>query len=137
MSPIPRKSAIVATLVAVLGVTISLAVLTIPIPPGPPGSEFINGTSYTSESESLFGNGSWLNYSYRGVTFGFHLWCLITPGGGEICGNATESTGGSYSYSFWDGPPQVNPAWQTWIAPDSHEAVQYKQGGMVHLLVAA
>jgi hypothetical protein len=96
----------------------------------------VDGRPYSLVSESLFGNSSWLNYSYRGVTFGFHLWCSVSPGGGEVCGNATESGGTSYRYAFSDGLPQVDPGWQTWVAPDGHEAVQYRMGGLVHLLVA-
>jgi hypothetical protein len=137
MSPVPRKWAGVVTVAAIVGVTASLLILAFPFSQTPTGQISINGKNYSFESESLFGNAPWLNYSYRGVTFGFHLWCLITPAAGVVCGNATESSGISYHYSFSDGPPSPNPSWQTWVAPDEHEAVQYKLGGLVHLLVVA
>jgi hypothetical protein len=137
MSPVPRKWASVVIVAAIIGVSVSLAILAFSLSQESAGQISINGKTYSFESESLFGNASWLNYSYRGVTFGFHLWCLVTPAAGVVCGNATESTGISYPYSFSDGPPSPNPSWQTWVAPDGHEAVQYKLGGLVHLLVAA
>ncbi|MCI4331260.1 MAG: hypothetical protein L3K19_05380 [Thermoplasmata archaeon] len=99
----------------------------------------LDGRNYLFESESLFGNQSWLNYSFDGVTFGFHLWCGVDgPDVGIVCGNATEGDGAVYDYNFSDGPtPMTNPPWQTWVAPDYQVAVQYREGGMVHLLVAA
>jgi hypothetical protein len=136
MSPVPQKWASVVIVAATIGVTVSLAILVFPLSQESTGQISISGKTYWLESESLFGNASWLNYSYRGVTFGFHLWCLISPAAGVVCGNATESTGISYAYSFSDGPPSSNPSWQTWVAPDGHEGVQYKLGGLVHLLVA-
>ena len=51
--------------------------------------------------------------------------------------NATETDGSRAAYSFSDGPPRENPGWQTWIAHDGHEAVQYMLGGSVRLLVSA
>ena len=101
----------------------------------PSGIIEIGGRSYTSVSHSLFGNESWLNYSFRGVTFGFHLWCDITVDTGYVCGQATEPSGATFSYTFTDGLPEPNPPWQTWVSPDSYDAVQYQEGGTVHLLV--
>ena len=137
MSPLPKKWAGIVIVAAIVGVTASLLILAYPFSQASAGNISIDGKNSSFESESLFGNASWLNYSYRGVTFGFHLWRSIGSGAGEVCGNATESTGTSYPYSFSDGPPSPNPPWQTWVAPDGHEAVQYRQGGLVHLLVAA
>ncbi|HZY93006.1 MAG TPA: hypothetical protein VFG07_09600 [Thermoplasmata archaeon] len=107
-------------------------------PPSSPPSGIIQlgGKSYTFVTHSLFGNESWLNYSFQGVTFGFHLWCNITANTGYVCGHATEPSGATFYYTFVDGLPQANPPWQTWVSPDSHEAVQYQEGGAVHLLVA-
>lgn len=122
------------------GVVVVLAALVVLPSRGPPsGTELVGGRLYTFESESLFGVNAtgWSNFTYRGVVFGFHFWCGIpSPGGGVICGNATGSSGVSYPYSFFDGPPQPNPSWQLWISPDQQAAVQYRQGGLVHLLVA-
>jgi hypothetical protein len=116
----------------------ALLILTIPIAQERSRSTLIGPRIYSFESESLIGSGDgWQNITYSGVTFGFHVWCgLPSPGGGEICGNASESSGVRYDYSFPDGPPSPNPAWQTWVAPDHHEAVQHRQRGLVHLLVA-
>jgi hypothetical protein len=131
MTPKGRRTILLAVAVTALPI-----VLSIPIAQETSGDQLVNGRPYTLESESLFGDSSWLNYSYRGVTFGFHLWCSESPGGGVVCGNSTESGGTAFSYAFFDGPPQVDPRWQTWVAADGHEAVQYRQGGLVHLLVA-
>ena len=49
--------------------------------------------------------------------------------------NASEPSGASHPYSFSDGPPRSSPPWQTWVAPDGHEAVQYQTGGLPHLQV--
>lgn len=137
VSSVPRKWARAIFVAAIVGAAASLLTLAFPSSQPSAGSISIGGISYSFESESLFANASWLNYSYHGVTFGFHLWCLITSAAGVVCGNATESTGITYPYSFSDGPPSPSPSWQTWVAPDDHEAVQYKQGGLVQLLVAA
>lgn len=109
-----------------------------PTPSNSSGTVELNGTTYSYTSESLFGNQSWLNYSYRAVKFGFHLWCQVTVDVGYVCGNATESSGASFHYSFTEGLPVSNqpPPWQTWVAPTGHEAVQYQQGGTARLLVA-
>jgi hypothetical protein len=119
-------------------VGLAFAVALVPgAPPQVAGQvEMVNGSYYDYESQSLFGNQSWLNYSFHGVVFGFHLWCAITVDVGTVCGNATEPSGVSYPYSFQDGLPQTDPPWQTWVAPDGHEAVQYQEGGHVHLLVS-
>jgi hypothetical protein len=79
-----------------------------------------------------------LNYSFQGVTFGFHLWCWIAMDVGYVCGNATEPGGATFHYTFGDGLPPANgsPPWETWIAPSTHEAIQYRDGGSVRLLVA-
>jgi hypothetical protein len=127
---------LVAATASIAAVAALLILLSFPIAQEPAGYQLVDGKTYEYESESLFGSASWLNYTYQGVTFGFHLWCLITSAAGEVCGNATESSVVSYPYYFSDGPPQANPSWQTWVAPDQHEAVQYMQGGLVHLLVA-
>jgi hypothetical protein len=137
MSPVPKKWAGIVIVAAIVGVTASLLILAYPFSQASTSNSSINGKTYSFESESIFGGASWLNYSYRGVTFGFHVWCLVTSAAGVVCGNATESTGFSYPYSFSDGPPSPNPSWQTWVAPDGHEAVQYKLGGLVHLMVAS
>jgi hypothetical protein len=124
-----------ASLVAIVLVTLS-----VPLWDVPSGELWIGGHLYSYERESLSGEGNgWLNFTYRGVTFGFHMWCgPPSPGGATLCGNATGADGVPHPYSFSDGPPTVGPApWQTWIGPDAHEAVQYQQGGMVRLLVAA
>jgi len=96
----------------------------------------LNSRTYAYETQSLFGGPSYQNFSFRGVTFTFHLWCQITADSGIVCGNATEQNGASYSYSFTDGLPTTSPPpWQTWISPDGLEAVEYQQGGNVRLLV--
>jgi hypothetical protein len=133
----PKKWPASLAIGAAIGVSVWLLIVFLPYALTPAGEILIGGRDYTYESQSLFNNGSWQNYTYRGVTFEFHLWCFISSGGAELCGNATESPGVSFPYSFSDGPTQINPQWQTWIAPDGHEGVQYKQGGSARLLVAA
>ena len=119
-----------------MAVTAALILLYVPIAEESSGYTEIGARLYSFEAVSLFHQPtSWPNITYRGVTFGFHLWCASTAGAGEICGNATESGGTAYPYSFWDGPPSPFPGWQTWVSPDGHEAVQYRQGGLAHLLV--
>jgi hypothetical protein len=124
---------------ATLGVMfgISLVFLSIPgshsLSAQPP--QLSNG-GYSEEIESLFGDSSWLNYSFHGVIFEFHLWCSITVDVGYVCGHATESSGTSYSYQSADGLPPPTPPWQPWISPDAHEEVWYKDGGLVQLFVA-
>lgn len=108
-----------------------------PALPAPPGTIVLGGKPYSYLTESLFGSRSWLNYSFGGVSFTFHLWCQIQMDTGYVCGDATEPTGVTYGYSFADGLPSATgaPPWETWIAPDGHEAVQYQDGGTVHLLI--
>ncbi len=136
LSESSRGRLALAVVLALWTTAILLVFVIVPALEGPPGVEIVGNQIFYSESKSLFGNASWLNYSYRGVTFGFHLWCLVTSAAGEICGNVTEATGETYPFSVWDGPPQVNAPWQTWISPDGREGVQYRQGGSAHLLVA-
>ncbi len=125
------------TLVAVTGLV--LLVLFLPVQQESSGYTMVGPRLYSYESEELFGaNSGWENYSYRGVTFGFHLWCETTPAAGTLCGNATGSDGVAHSYSFSDGSPQIGPpSWEIWVSPNGHEAVEYQQGGLVHLLVVA
>jgi hypothetical protein len=125
-------------LVVAFGVdaVILVTALALPISQEASGYTLVGFQLYSFEAAELFGNASWLNFTYRGVTFEFHLWCLAGPAAGEICGNATEADGHRYSFSVWDGPPTLEPRWETWVSPDAHEAVQYQQGGLAHLLVA-
>ena len=96
----------------------------------------LDSRTYAYETESLFGNQSYLSFPFRGVTFTFHLWCRVSGDAGIVCGNATELDGASYSYSFADGLPTVGPPpWQTWVSPDGFEAVEFQQGGHARLLV--
>jgi hypothetical protein len=127
---------ITAVLVAVATVTI-LVLLTVPIAQEQSGYTLIGFRLYSFEAEHVFGS-PWSNFSYRGVTFAFHVWCEVTPAAGEVCGNVTESNGGIFPFSFWDGPPSVEPRWETWVAPDGQAAIQFESlsGGLVHLLVA-
>ena len=127
---------VLGTAGAVVAAVVILVLLYVPIAQESSGYTAIGSRLYSFEAVSLFDQStSWPNITYRGVTFGFHLWCLFTSGAGKICGNATESGGAVYSYTFWDGPPRPSPNWQTWVAPDGHEAVQHRQGGLAHLLV--
>jgi hypothetical protein len=100
----------------------------------------IGNERYSYENVTVFGP-SWSNFSYRGVTFGFHVWCgPPTPAGATLCGNATELTGTSYPFSFFEpGGPAIPRPWVTWISPDGQEGVQFEpdSGGLAHLLVAA
>ena len=101
----------------------------------------LNGVSYTYENVTIFGP-HWSNFTYRGVTFSFTVWCgPVGLGGAPICGNASESNGPTYPFSFWEngGAPPVGPVpWQKWVAPDGHEAVEFQpdSGGQARLLVA-
>lgn len=126
----------IAIVVACASAAILLILLYVPIAQEPSGTEAIGARLYQYETEDLFGSSGYEYYTFGGVQFEFHLWCAITPGGGSICGNATEPGGATYPYSFFDGPPSSDPPWQTWVAPDGHEAVQYREGGTARLLVA-
>jgi len=66
MSTVPRKWASVAFITTIVGVAASL--LTLALPPSQASTTQISfdGKTYWFESESLFANASWLNYSYRG-----------------------------------------------------------------------
>ncbi len=130
-----KKFTIIAIAACAAVLATAFVLLAIPIAQEQSGSMLIGLRLYSFEAESLFG-ASWSNFTYHGVTFGFHIWCLASPAAGEICGNATESNGKRYAFSFWDGPPSPEPRWETWVAPDANEAAQYQQGGLVHLLVA-
>lgn len=134
-----RRLVFLLASVAAAGALVTVLVLLyVPIAQEQSGYTAIGPRLNTFESVSLFGpNAAWQNFSYRGVTFGFHLWCQSSPGGGELCGNATEAGGAVYPYSFSDGPPSFAPPWQTWVSPNGHEAVQYRMGGLAHLLVEA
>ncbi|MCI4326619.1 MAG: hypothetical protein L3K16_03155 [Thermoplasmata archaeon] len=134
MTPKRRKWVVVAAVAAAVGVGVVLVVLSFPIAQEGSGDQLVNGRLYSFEAESLFGGPPWQNYSYLGVTFGFHLWCAINPAAGLVCGNATASGGPSYPYGFWDRA-ELNPSWQTWVSPNGHDAVEYRTGGLVHLLV--
>ena len=136
MSRPRRRWLIIGSLVAAAAVVSALVVLSIPNSVEPSGATLIDFRFYSFESVSLFNKPAWQNYTYKGVTFEFHLWCLASPAAGELCGNATEANGAIFPYSFSDGPPTWGPPpWQTWVSPDYHEAVQYQTGGLAHLMV--
>ena len=135
MSRRRRRIAIVAAVAGAVAVVVTLVVLSVPMAEVSSGYQMIGPRLFAFESESLFG-AAWSNYSFRGVQFEFHLWCSAGPGGGVVCGSAGAPGADSYPYAFTDGPPQVDPSWQTWVSPDGHEAVEYRMGGQVHLLVA-
>ena len=80
MTPKRRKWVVVAAVAAAVGVGVVLVVLSFPIAQEGSGDQLVNGRLYSFEAESLFGGPPWQNYSYLGVTFGFHLWCAIEPG---------------------------------------------------------
>lgn len=104
--------------------------------PAPNGTASLNGTSYSVESTELFGeNNGWLNYSFRGDSFDFHLWCEITADTGVVCGNVTEAAGTPYSFQFYDGLPSQDPPWQVVVSPDRASAVEYQAGGHARLMV--
>ena len=132
MSPRRRRLLWVAGIGSAVAVGVLLVVLYIPISQESTGYTLIGLRLYSFESVSLFGS-SWWNLTYRGVGFTFHLWCAISTGGGTICGNASDPSGAVYAYSFFDG---LYSHWTTWVAPGGHEAVQYRTGGLAHLLVA-
>lgn len=134
-----KRLFLTAALVAAAIVTVTVAVLlTVPISEERSGYTVIGLRLYSYVAENVFGS-SWSNFSYRGVTFAFHVWCEITPAAGKVCGNVTESNGGSFPFAFSDGPPSPQPVWETWVAHDASAAIQFESlsGGLVHLLVAA
>lgn len=126
---------VVATTVALWG---SGSVRFVPQPSGSSPTVPIGGHSYAYENESLFGqNNGWLNYSFHGAVFRFHLWCAIDADTGYVCGQVLQSNGVQYPFNFSDGLPSSNPAWQTTVSPDLESAVQYLQGGQARLLIEA
>jgi hypothetical protein len=135
MSRRRRRRILLGALVGAGAVVMALFFLSTPLGWQVTGSVLVGPRLNSFETVDLFGNAAWQNYSYKGVQFTFHLWCQVSPGGGTLCGNATEANGARYGFSFSDGPPSVDPQWQTWVAPDGGAAVQYLQGGTAHLLV--
>ncbi|MCI4329340.1 MAG: hypothetical protein L3K08_02590 [Thermoplasmata archaeon] len=139
-SPRRKRWVLLGAVASAVGVVVGLLILFVPLSPESSGYARVGAHLYTYESENLFGVGNgWNNYSYRDVTFGFHLWCgPPSPGGAALCGNATGGDGVPHPYTFFDGrAPAGPPPWQTWVAGDAREAVQYQDGGLVHLLVIA
>jgi hypothetical protein len=97
------------------------------------GIQVVDPHAFPSQPEERFGAGDgWLNYTFHGVTFGFHLRCQVGPAAGTICGNATEASGARFPYSFSD---DLDSEVQTWVAPDFHQAVEYQSGGHADLPV--
>jgi hypothetical protein len=148
LTPMPiipnQRSVVVAVIVtAVVFATLLLLVVlsTGPGPSAPVYSIVIGNESYSFETVTVFGP-HWSNFSYRGVTFEFEVWCNVpSPAGAMLCGNVTEANGSAYPFSFWEpgGPLPTQPRpWVTWISPDALEGVQYEpdSGGLAHLLVA-
>jgi len=135
-TPRRKRLAFITVVLVVVAVVTVLVLLMVPIAQEQSGYTLIGLRLYSFEEEHVFGS-PWSNFSYRGVTFAFHVWCAITSGGGEVCGNVTESNGGVSSFSFSDGPPG-EPRWATWVSPDAGVAIQFESlsGGLVHLLVS-
>lgn len=130
-----RTLVLLAATAGTLAVVTILVLLTVPIAQEQSGYTIVGYRLYSFEAESVFGQ-AWTNLTYGGITFEFHLWCSTTSGGGRLCGNVTESNGSTFAFSFWDGPPSPETQWETWVAPDSAEAIQYETVGLAHLLVA-
>jgi hypothetical protein len=139
-SPRRKKWVLLGAVAGTALFAVALVLLFVPISQESSGYTMVGAHLYSYESEALFGDGNgWNNYSYRGVTFGFSLVCgPPNPGGPTICGNATAADGVPHAYEFGEvGPPRDGPGpWQTWVAADAHEAVEFQPGGFVHLLVA-
>jgi hypothetical protein len=139
MPTVPKRQSVPATTIAMAVVFGTLFVLVEFGSPFPTNAIVIGGERYSSENVTVFGP-TWSNFTDRGVTFGFHVWCgPVTPGGATLCGNATEPNGISYPFSFFDfgGPPPTQPRpWVTWISPDRQEGVQFEadSGGLAHLM---
>jgi hypothetical protein len=64
---------ILAAVVAAVGLVALLVLVSLPIAQESSGDRLGDGRPYSFVSEARFGNSSWRNSSYRGVTFGFHL----------------------------------------------------------------
>ena len=141
MARTPRRKIrlVIAVAVATIVIVTAWVLLTVAIPQVPSGYTMVGNQLYSFESENVFGS-PWSNFTYRGVTFEFHVYCSISPGGGELCGNVSESTQSTFPFSIWEAPTGPGPGpWLTWVAPDSHVAIQFasNSNGVVHLLVAA
>jgi hypothetical protein len=133
---------------AVAALVLLLLLVFVAYPPPPNGETRIGSRLYYVENETLFGRTgptfgpAYSNYAFHGVRFVFHWSAAAGYGPGPcVCGNATESDGASYSFGFAGGSVSRSsgpPAWQTWIAPDGLEAVQFEpdSGFPVNLLVA-
>lgn len=135
MTPRRRRWVFLAVLLAGIGVTVSLVLLTVPIAQESSGYTLVGLRLYSFEAENLFGAPPPpTHFVYRGVHFDFVVYCPSTPVG-LICGNVTESGGATFAFTFFE--PEVPGAhnWETWVAPDGNEAAQYQPGGLVHLLV--
>ena len=142
MAPLSPARFMVVAAVAIAVVLGSVGLLALlgpsPSTPPPAHSIVVGNERYYYENVTVPEPG-WSNFSFFGVTFGFHAWCsAVTPGGVSVCGNATGVNGISYPFAFWEGPPP-NPTqpWQTWISPGGHEGVQFESdsGGLLRLLV--
>jgi hypothetical protein len=131
----------VAALGAVGVLVAALLLVFVVFPPLPAGETKLGSRVYYIENETVFGP-AYSNYTFHGVHFAFHVWCSSPGlGGAQVCGNVTEPDGTRYALNFTEpgGAPPASPLpWQTWVAPDGSEAVQFEpdSGGQVHLLVA-
>jgi len=131
----------VGLVVAAVAVTTVLVLLNLPIRQESSGYQLVGLRLYASESESIFGPPGWSNFTFRGATFDFQVYCEPNPSLplplGAICGSARESNGAPSSFTFFEPEvPRFYPPWQNWVAPDGTVAVEYHPGGPVHLLVA-
>ncbi|MCI4372667.1 MAG: hypothetical protein L3K02_03375 [Thermoplasmata archaeon] len=127
---------LVTSAVTIIAV-VTLVLLTVPIAQEETGYTLIGFRLYSFESLSVYGP-SPINFSFNEVSFAFSGWCgPVSTGGGQFCGNASELNGMRFPFSISDaGLPGGPIAWQTWVSPDSREAIQLANTGLAHLLVS-
>ncbi len=137
MPPISIRRALTALVIAGVIVLGSLALLATFGPSShlssPAKTMVVENASYYYENVTVKVPG-WSNFSFLGVTFGFHAWCGgITPGGVTVCGNVSPSIGVSYPFSFWVGAG--NPA--PWFSSNGSEGIIFEpySGDLARLLV--
>jgi hypothetical protein len=136
MSPRRRRWILIGSVVVAIAVTATLALLLLPISQEPSGYQIVGLRLYSFEDETVFGSEGtgWHNYSHRGATFAFQVYCPSIPVG-KICAWVTEPDGSNLSFSFFAAEVPGDSAWESWVAPDGAVASEYHPGGLVRMLV--
>jgi hypothetical protein len=137
MSPVATRQAVTSVVLAGAVVLGGLALLSTFVlsSASPKAANIItvDNESYYFENVTVKQPG-WSNFSFLGVTFGFHAWCgPVTPGGVTVCGNVSPSRGILYPFSLYVGAGNPRP----WFSPTQGEGIIFEpySAGLARLLV--